>query len=161
MGEEDAGKTCLGDSFFDTTYVENQPSTKGIKMNTMVQKVVVGHTQWKRVNEEEHITVLDRMFVKEVDVRKQAQTPFFPDAPPTAPPTAAPSTASPAASPVAFPIVVHAAALAPALAPVAPPAAAAAAVLNDRQKSTATQRNSINSESFMICHTFSEAIFCC
>ena len=71
MGEEDAGKTCLGDSFLDKPYVENQPSTKGVKMKTMVRKVVGHNAEWKEVSERERMAVLGRLFAKECVLRRQ------------------------------------------------------------------------------------------
>ena len=70
MGEEEAGKSCLGDSIMDKPYVSNKASTKGVKMRTVVRKAVGHNSEWQEVNNEERNAVIDRLFAKEYVVQK-------------------------------------------------------------------------------------------
>jgi hypothetical protein len=75
MGEEDAGKSCLGDSIMDSPYVANRASTKGVKMRTVVRKAVGYSADWEEVDDEQRNSLIDRLFAKEFILLKNKSTP--------------------------------------------------------------------------------------
>ena len=72
MGEEDAGKSCLGDSIMGEPYEANKPSTKGVKFKTMVRRAAGSNAAWKEIDDKKRKGIIDRMFAKEyVSLRKE------------------------------------------------------------------------------------------
>ena len=72
IGEEDAGKSCLGDSILDKPYIEFRESTKGVKLRMMTH-AIGDKTNWMELkDEEERQKHLSRLLAKEY-VKKTKQ----------------------------------------------------------------------------------------
>ena len=65
LGDEDAGKSCLGDSIMDEPYIEGRPSTKGVLMKMGLRKAVAGHQgKWQEVKRDKFDEVLDQLLAR-------------------------------------------------------------------------------------------------
>ena len=65
LGDEDAGKSCLGDSIMDQPYIEGRPSTKGVLMKVGLRKAVAGQQgKWQEVERHKFDEVLDQLLAR-------------------------------------------------------------------------------------------------
>ena len=73
MSEEDAGKSCLGDSIMGKPYEANKASTEGVKLKTMVRRATGSGTEWNEIDEKERKAVIEKMFVMECASLRRAE----------------------------------------------------------------------------------------
>ena len=74
IGEEDAGKSCLGDSITDKPFIKYQQSTEGVKLR-MMRHVIGDKTNWKELKDEkERQKHISRLFAKEYVIQRSQKS---------------------------------------------------------------------------------------
>ena len=64
IGDEDAGKSCLGDSIMDQPYIKGRSSTKGVLMKMALRTAVGLKGKWEEMGKEKFDEELDKLLAR-------------------------------------------------------------------------------------------------